>query len=737
MGAASMITGQPIDRRDGRQKVTGAARYAAEFQVPGVVHAVLVQSTIAAGSIDGFDLAEAQGMPGVLAIITPDNALKLSRNGGVRQAITAPLLQDNTIVHNGQHVAVVVADSLDRAMAAAAAVRVHTTETEAVTSMESALGQAYPPKNFRDGRRPADSRRGNPEAAFDAAPVQFEATYTTPVEHHNAMEPHATIAAWDGDSVTIYTSTQGISGAQGTIASLFGIDPSHVRIICPFVGGGFGSKGNTWPPVALAAMAARKVGRPVKLVLTRRQTYTSNGYRPETIQRIRIGAGSDGKLLSLRHDGISNMSMPVLGEFVEPVALATEMLYACPDVAVTHRLVDLNLPLPTYMRAPGEASGVFALESAMDELAAELKIDPVELRLRNYAERDGHENRPFSSKKLRECYEQGAAAFDWSRRTPAPRSMQDGRTLVGLGMATSTYPVNRQPASARVRIMADGTAVVQSGTQDLGTGTYTVMAQLAADELGLPIGRVRFELGDSRLPKAPVSGGSMTVGSVGPAVVAACAQACSQLIGMAVADRGATWQGVTPGDLRLRDGAVVGPRGRIGVGEMLARRGVESLDFEADAKPGDEQKQFSLHSFGAQFVEVHVDPDTGEIRVARYVGAFDGGRILNAKTARSQLVGGITFGIGMALLEETLVDQASGRIANSNISEYILPVNADIPDITTILVANDDRNANPIGTKGLGELPMVGVAAAVANAVYHATGVRVRDLPIRLEDVLA
>jgi len=732
-----MITGQPIDRRDGRQKVTGTARYAAEFQVPGVVHAVLVQSTIAAGSIDGFDLAEAQGMPGVIAIVTPDNALKLTRAGWARSVITAPLLQDNTIVYNGQHVAVVVADSLDQAIAAAAAVRVRTTETEAATSLQSALGQAYPPKNFRDGRRPADSRRGNPDAAFDAAPVRFEATYTTPIEHHNAMEPPATIAAWDGDSVTIYTSTQAISSAQGAIASLFGIDPGHVRIVCPFVGGGFGSKGNTWPPVALAAMAARKIGRPVKLVLTRRQMYTSNGYRPETIQRIRIGAGRDGKLLSLRHDGISNMSMPALGEFVEPVALATEMLYACPDVAVTHRLVDLNLPLPTYMRAPGEASGVFALESAMDELAAELKIDPVELRLRNYAERDGHEDLPFSSKKLRECYEQGATAFDWSRRTPAPRSMRDGRMLVGLGMATSTYPVNRQPASARVRIMADGTAIVQSGTQDLGTGTYTVMAQLAADELGLPISRVRFELGDSRLPKAPVSGGSMTVASVGPAVVAACVQACSQLVGMAMADRGAAWQGITASDLRVREGAVIGPRGRIGVGEMLARRGVESLDFTADAKPGSEQKQFSLHSFGAQFVEVHVDPDTGEIRVARYVGAFDGGRILNAKTARSQLVGGITFGIGMALLEETLVDQASGRIANSNVSEYILPVNADIPDITTILVANDDRDANPIGTKGLGELPTVGVAAAVANAVYHATGVRVRDLPIRLEDVLA
>lgn len=737
MGIASMITGQPIDRRDGRQKVTGAARYAAEFPMPGMVHAVLVQSTTAAGTIDGFDLAEAQGMPGVLAIITPDNATKLSRSGGVRQAITAPLLQDNTIVYNGQHIGVVVAEGLDQALAAAAAVKVRTTEGESVTSMRSALSSAYEPKTFRNGERSADSRRGNPDAAFDAAPFKLDATYTTPVEHHNPMEPHATIAAWDGNSLTVHTSTQGITGAQKTLAAMFGLDPDHVRIICPFVGGGFGSKGNTWPPAVLAAMAARKVARPVKLVLTRRQLYTSNGYRPETIQRIRIGAASDGRLLSVRHEGISSMSMPSLGEFVEPVALATEMLYACPDLAVSHRLVDLNAGLPTYMRAPGEASGVFAIESAMDELAAQLKIDPIELRLRNYADKDGHEDKPFSSKLLRECYAQGAAAFDWPRRTPAPRSMRDGRMLVGLGMATATYPVNRSPATVRARILADGTAVLQSGTQDLGTGTYTVMAQLAADELGLPIGRVRFELGDSRLPAAPVSGGSQTVTSVGPAVVAACVQARDQLLGMAMADRGAAWQGLAPADLRLQDGAVASPRGRIGIGEMLARRNVEFLDFQVDAKPGDEKKNFSLHSFGAQFAEVHVDPDTGEIRVARYVGAFDGGRVLNPKTARSQLIGGITFGIGMALHERTEMDLASGRIANANLSEYLLPVNADIPDITTILVANDDRNGNPVGSKGIGELPMVGVAAAVANAVYHATGVRVRDLPIRLEDLLA
>ena len=734
-----MITGQPIDRKDGRQKVTGAAQYAAEFAVPSVVHAVLVQSTIAAGQIAGFELATAQGMPGVLAIVTPDNALRLNGKAGAQQAITAPALQNSDVLFNGQHVAVVVADTLERAQAAAASVKLRYKEGEAQTTMDGVLDQAYVPKSFRNGQRPPDSARGDTKGAFDGAQVRFEATYTTPVEHHNPMEPHATIAAWDGDQLTVWTASQGIGGAQGTLAGLFGIDKAKVRVICPFVGGGFGSKGNTWPPAALAAMASKMVGRPVKLVLSRQQMYTSNGYRPATVQRLAFGVAQDGTLQSIRHDGISQMSQPVLGEFVEPVALATEMLYACPNVAISHRLVAVNQSLPTYMRAPGEASGVFALESAMDEIAAELKIDPVAFRLQNYAEADQSEELPFSSKRLRECYAQGAAAFGWSRRTPEPRSMRDGHYLVGMGMATATYPVNQSAASVRVRLLADGSAVLQSGTQDIGTGTYTVMAQLAADELGLPIERVRFELGDSRFPEAPVSGGSQTAASVGSAVLVACRQARDHALSMAISDAG--WQGGDLAAYRLQDGAVVGPQGRMTIGEMLARRNVESVDVVGDAKgPPKEKgkKTHSLHSFGAQFAEVRVDPMLGEIRIARLVGVFDGGRVLNAKTAHSQLIGGMTFGVGMALLEETVVDEGTGRIVNANISEYLLPVNADIPQITaTLLDGGDDQNANPVGLKGLGELPMVGMAAAVANAVYHATGVRVRDLPIRLEDVLA
>jgi xanthine dehydrogenase YagR molybdenum-binding subunit len=722
------MIGKPIDRIDAHLKVTGAARYAAEFHVPNAVHAVLVQSTIAAGSITSFDLKQAQGMPGVLTIITPDNAGRLSYPEKVPQAVRGPLLQNKDIVFNGQHIAVVVAETLEQAQAAASAVRVTYAPGEAATSMDAMLGQAYVPKNFRNGQRPPDSNRGDPDGTFNSGAVRLDATYITPIEHHNPMEPHATIAAWDGGKLTVWTATQGIGGAQATLAGQFGIDKNDVRVICPYLGAGFGSKGNTWPPATLAALAARTVRRPVKLVLSRAQMYTSNGYRPRTVQRLRLAADINGSLISMRHDGITSMSQPSLGEFAEPVALATEMLYACPNVAITHRLVALNASLPTYMRAPGEAAGVYALESAIDEMAVALKMDPIEFRLRNYAETDPHENKPFASKALRACYEQGAKAFGWNRRSAEPRSMRDGSALIGWGVATSTYPTNRQPASVKVRMDRDGQVVVQCATQDIGTGTYTVMTQVASDALGIPISRIRFELGDSRFPPAPVSGGSQTVASVAPTVRAACVALIEKIKDLTSAS------GQSRDSLSIRDGMVIGADRPIPVSALIEKDGF--IEAEATTKPGEEKQKYSMHAFGAQFAEVRVDPDLGTIRVSRWVGAFDAGVILNAKTARSQLIGGITYGIGMALLEETLVDGETGRIVNTNVADYLMPVNADVPDIQTIIVENDDKNSNPLGAKGIGELPMVGVAAAIANAVYHATGVRVRKVPIRIEDIL-
>ncbi len=697
---------------------------------------MLVQSTIAAGTIAGFDTAQAERMPGVAAIITHENAGRLNQHKVAKQTVTHPFLQDASIVYNGQHVAVAVADTLERAQAAAAAVRVRYAPSAAVTVMdEGTLSRATKPKEFQDGKKSPDENRGDADAAFATAPVKIEASYETPVEHHNPMEPHATLAAWQGDRLAVWTSTQGISGAQATLASAFGLPKESVTIICPFVGGGFGCKGNTWPPAVIAALAARHVGHPVKLVLTRPQMFTSNGYRPKTIQRIKLGAGQDGKLLSIRHDGFSQMSDPSLGEFVEPVAVATVMAYSCKNVAVSHRVVPVNQGLPTYMRAPGESSGMFALESAMDEMAHALRMDPLAFRLANYAEHDEQTGQPFASKGLRDCYGRAAGAFGWSRRDHTPGSLRDGRILVGWGMATSLYPTNRRPCHARIVLHADGSVLVQSGVQDLGTGTYTIMAQCAADRLGVDIARVTAQLGDSRLPPGPVSGGSATAASVIPAVEAAADALREKLAALANADP--RFAGVPASNINFAGLDLAAPGRRVPVQQVMQQAGVAFVDAEGSSAPGEAYKSHSCHAFGAQFVEVRIDPDFGTIRVSRIVSCFEVGRLLNTRTGRSQLLGGITFGIGMALQEETLVDRATGRIVNANIADYHMPVNADVPDIQVMTVDAPDLATGALGAKGAGELPMVGVAPAIANAVFHATGKRVRKLPIRVEDVVA
>ncbi len=734
-----MITGQPMNRVDGRLKVCGRATYAAEFALPGMAHAVLLTSTVPTGRIARMETRAAEAAPGVLAVLTPSNAPRLP-NGG-KAAVDPPagrmlsLLQDESVAYHGQPIGVVVADTLEHATAAAALVEVsYTGSTEAVLDFERAKRANYPPKAAN--REKTDSARGDVASALKGAPTRLEMTYTTPIEHHNPMEPHSTIAAWDGERLTVRDATQYVTGVKETLARTFGLLPEQVVAICPYVGGGFGSKGSTWSHVPLAAMAARQVGRPVKLVLTRPQMFSMVGNRPHTEQQLAIGAAGDGTLGALRHDVIAETSM--LEDWVETSALVSRMLYAVPNQSTTHRITKLNIGTPTFMRAPGEASGSFALESAMDELASRLQIDPIELRLRNYAEQDPDKGKPFSSKSLRECYRVGAERFGWGRRNPVPGKTTNGRWKVGFGMATATYPTNRSPAEAQVRIGADGRALVQSGSQDLGTGTYTVMTQVAADALGFAPDRIRFELGDSRLPKAPVSGGSQSVASVAPAVQAACLAAREQLVALALNDpasplfqKTAAQVTIDAGRLQLRDG---------GAGEtveaLLVRRGGAPVIARAGAKPGDEKEAFSMHAFGAVFAEVWVDPELGIIRLPLLTGAYAIGTLLNAKTGRSQLLGGLVWGAGMALMEASHRDLRNGRIVNANLAEYHVPVNADIGTVDIAFVPEDDPHVNPLGAKGIGEIGITGVAGAIANAVFNATARRVRGLPITLDQLL-
>ncbi|QLE48594.1 xanthine dehydrogenase family protein molybdopterin-binding subunit [Nostoc sp. C057] len=734
-GDTNIVVGKPLNRVDGHLKVTGEARYAAEFPVAKMTYGVTIQSAIAKGKIAQIDTKAAEQVPGVLAVITHLNAPKADGEKGGGHKVQ--VLQDNTVLYSGQHIGVVVADTFERAMYAASLVQVRYDEEKPTINMRENLAKAYFPKGKIPREESPDSSHGNVKQGLANAAVRVEQTYTTPVENHNPMEPHATTAVWQGDELLLYDATQGIFSAQQKVAEVLGIKPEKVRIMSYFVGGGFGCKGSAWSHVPLAAIAARQVNRPVKLVLGRIQMYGPVGFRPETIQQVSLGATRDGKLTALRHTGTSQTS--TFDEFIEPVGKSARMIYACPNIETSHRLVQLDQGTPTYMRAPGEASGSFALESAMDELAYALNIDPVELRLRNHADVDPSKGLPWSSKSLIQCYKTGAEKFGWQKRNPKPRSMRDGNYLIGWGMATATYPTNRSPASAIAQIMADGTAVVQSGSQDIGTGTYTVMTQVAADALGLAVEKVRFELGDTKMPETPISGGSQTAASVSSAVHLAGNQARSKLLQLALADQKSPLYSSNAEDVIAQNGSFF-LKNKSSVSEtyqaILARHGMKMIEARADAKLGDEQKKFSMHAFGSQFAEVRVNPDSGEVRVTHWVGSFGVGRILNAKTANSQLIGGIVYGIGMALMEHTVIDPNLGRVVNHDLAEYHVPVNADVPDIEVLFVDEHDPHINPLGVKGIGEIGITGVAAAIANAVYHATGKRVRDLPITLDKLL-
>ncbi|MBC7498926.1 MAG: xanthine dehydrogenase family protein molybdopterin-binding subunit [Herminiimonas sp.] len=734
------IIGQGINRRDGRAKVMGVARYSAEHPLPRMAHAVIVTSTIASGRIASIDASAATAMTGVLQVMTHLNAPKLPAGG--KAASNSPpagrvlnLLQDDRVLYNNQPVALVVADTLEHARAAAQHVRIRYRSDASQLDFTRAKAQSIKPKKAND--KEPDTRRGDLATGSKNSVAQIDATYTTPFEHHNPMEPHATIAVWEGDSLTLYDSTQYVTGARNTVAKTLGISPDKVRVICPYVGGGFGCKGSVWSHVVLAAMAARQAGQPVKLVLDRPQMFGPVGHRPNTEQRFMLTAASDGQFTSMRHDVHASTSFQE--DWLEPSALATRILYACPNQQTSHRIAKLNTGTPTFMRAPGEASGMFALESAIDEMAYALKMDPIQLRLKNHADTNPEDGKPWSSKSLRECYRTGAERFGWASRNPQPRSMRKGEMLVGMGMATATYPANRSAATASASLLPDGTALVRSGSQDLGTGTYTVMAQVAADALGLPVDRVRFELGDSAMPKAPVSGGSQSVASVAPAVRAAATAVRLKLIGLAIADPASPLSGTRVEDVLVENGWLIqraDTQRREPFAAVIARQGGAAVESTMESKPGKEKETYSHHSFGAVFVEVHVDPDLGTIHVERVVGSYGIGRLLNQKTGHSQLMGGIVWGVGMALQEKSDYDQRTGRIVNGNLGEYHVPVNADIRTIDVIVVDENDVHINSLGAKGIGEIGITGVGAAIANAVYHATGKRIRDLPITLDKLI-
>ena len=740
MNQTKGVVGQPINRVDGRLKVTGGARYAVEFPVEKPAYAALVGATIANGRIRSIETSAAQRAPGVLHIMTHENAPKL------KPVVTNPAegdaagkrvpLQSPIVYYSGQYVAMVIAETLEQARHAAELLRITYDEQPPATDIERERGKAQPPKGKVAGK-PADSTRGNPDAALSAAAIKVDEMYRTPMEHHNPMEPHATTAVWEGDKLTVYDATQYTYGVRHAMAATFGIPEENVRVVCKFTGGGFGCKGTVWAHVLLAAAAAREVKRPVRLATTRQQMFANMGHRAETLQRVALGATRDGKLTAIIHEGVSHTS--TYDEFVEPFSKPTHMMYACENFKASQRLVPLNVGTPTYMRAPGETSGMFALESALDELAYKLNIDPVQLRLINHADTDPDEKLPWSTKLLKESYKKGAELIGWARRKPQPASMRDGRYLIGMGMASAVYPVNHFPSSARVVIKDDGTAIAESSTHDLGTGAYTVLTQVAAETLGLPVERVRVDIGDTNLPKAFVSGGSTTTMSVGSAIQGAARAAITRLKELTREDKRSPLYGATAdqvvakdGRLSLADNPTKGETYR----EILSRVGMKEVEGNFDMQFNDRQKTHSSHSFGAHFAEVRVDPDFGEVRVTRFAAVFDIGRVMNMKLAESQMRGGIVMGLGMALMEETALDKNLGRIVNRDLAEYHVPVHADVPLIDVVLLENFDEYASPIGAKGAGEIGIVGAAAAISNAVYHATGVRVRDLPITPDKLL-
>jgi xanthine dehydrogenase YagR molybdenum-binding subunit len=724
--AAPQNARQLDHRYDAFAKVTGRAKYAAEFPVKDVAYAYVVQASIPSGTVTAIDQTAASRAAGVHAILTPFNAPKVADTGNVN------VLQNPTVFFSGQPIAVVVARSLPEAEQAAKLLRIDYKEQPAKLDFQALLNNARPPK-----RGGGASRRGDPEASLAKATAVIDQTYTTPIQNHNPMEPHATIASWNGDKLHVYDATQGISGVKQSLARAFAIPQDNVHVQCPYTGGGFGTKGYVWSHTILAAMAAKVAQRPVKLVLGREQMFGPVGSRPNTSQHIKLAASADGKLLLQQHDSTCYTSL--ISDWIESAANQTTLLYDSESLSTSHRLVELNLGMGTWQRAPGEATGSVGLEIALDELAEKLSMDPIQLRLINYAEKDPRQGRPWTSKHLRECYTQAAERFGWSKRTAQPGQHREGNKLIGYGMATANYGAGRSPSSAVVRILPNGRLFVGIGTQDLGTGTYTILAQAAALALSIDPTLVDVHLGDTDLPRSGGSGGSTTAASVCPAVYEAATQAKLKLAQLAIADAQSPLHGATAEDLDTKDGKLFlksNPEKSEPITALLARNGNTPIEATATSELPKDRESFTSHSWGAIFAEVAVDADTHMVQVRRMVGTYDIGTLLNQKTGINQLAGGIVWGVGFALHEETHIDTRYGRTVNENFAEYHVPVNADIHEIDITCLNIPDYKFNPLGARGIGEIGITGAAAAIANAIYNATGKRIRDLPITVDKLM-
>jgi xanthine dehydrogenase YagR molybdenum-binding subunit len=710
--------GRPLDRVDGRLKVTGGAKYAYEMmQAPATAYGYVVEASIGKGRIRSIDVRAAEAAPGVMLVLTHLNA-PAQGQGNHREA--HPVLTGPQVDYNGQPVAFVVAESFEQARAAAYLVRVSYDPAPGNYVLRANLDRARAPIG---GGTPPDTAVGNFDAAFAAAPVKLDQIYSTPLQSHAMMEPHATLAVWTGDQVTLHTANQMLSQGRLAVARTLKVPVENVRLVSPYIGGGFGAKLWVNADAILAAIAARQLNRPVKTALARQQVFAVTTHRSNTIQRVRLGTDREGRILAIGHDVFSG-NLPSEQTY-EAAAVQTRSLYAGANRETRHRLAPLDIPIASSMRAPGEAVGLLALEIAMDELAEKLKIDPIELRVRNEPTEDPERHVPYSSRHLVPCLQEGAKRFGWSARNPRPGQVRDGRWMVGMGVAAATRGNPLQRSKATVRLGPDGIVRVRMAMTDIGTGTYTILTQIAAEMLGVPPDRVRVEIGDTAYPEAAGSGGSFGAASSGSALFVACDRLRGQLAAAA---------GVDPKAARFSDGRLRGSGQSRALVDLV---GADGLEADGEIQPGDTEKAYSQQSYGAHFAEVGVDADTGEVRLRRMLGVFTAGRILNAKTARSQAIGGMVFGVGAALEEELVLDARSGAFVNHDLAEYHVPVHADVPEIEAIFLPELDDMSNPLKSKGIGELGICGAGAALANAIYNACGARVRDYPITLDKLLS